>query len=47
LLYTEKIKSFLAEFYLDDEGGGKEFVYGKQLVRWLSILSAYLSKQMF
>lgn len=28
----EKIKSFLAEFYLDDEGGGKEFVYGKQLV---------------
>ncbi|XP_064639255.1 DNA replication licensing factor mcm7-B-like [Lineus longissimus] len=28
----EKIKSFLAEFYLDADDGGKEFVYGRQLM---------------
>ncbi|KAL3847175.1 hypothetical protein ACJMK2_018099 [Sinanodonta woodiana] len=30
---TEKIKTLLQEFYHDNDDGGKEFVYGQQLVR--------------
>ena len=29
---SEKIKSFLSEFYVDGSDGGKDFVYGQQLV---------------
>lgn len=29
---AEKIKTFLREFYVDSEDGGKDFVYGQQLV---------------
>lgn len=29
----EKIKTFLREFYVDSEDGGKDFVYGQQLVK--------------
>lgn len=29
---AEKIKTFLREFYVDGEDGGKDFVYGQQLV---------------
>lgn len=39
ILCAEKIKTFLAEFYLDGDDGGKDFVYGKQLVGLLSISS--------
>lgn len=30
--FAEKIKTFLREFYVDSEDGGKDFVYGQQLV---------------
>lgn len=32
MFLTEKIKTFLREFYVDGEDGGKDFVYGQQLV---------------
>lgn len=32
LFFAEKIKTFLREFYVDSEDGGKDFVYGQQLV---------------
>ena len=31
-MISEKIKTFLREFYVDGEDGGKDFVYGQQLV---------------
>ena len=30
---VDKIKNFLAEYYIDLDNGTKEFVYGRQLVR--------------
>lgn len=32
VFFAEKIKTFLREFYVDSEDGGKDFVYGQQLV---------------
>ena len=31
-VFTDKIKTFLSEFYVDGSDGGKDFIYGQQLV---------------
>ena len=33
IFVVDKIKNFLAEYYIDLDNGTKEFVYGRQLVR--------------
>lgn len=31
-IFSDKIKTFLREFYKDGDDSGKDFVYGQQLV---------------